>query len=246
MKKKCLMLLALLLAFSLGAGSSMILARDGRTTIEVVYRNIQLMVEGVRVPVPAENEPFIYGGRTYVPLRLVSEALGYDVDWDEHTSTVIIGEASEYLFLSQLKPYEHTRLRGYETITYDNDANMTINRQRYSTGIQIGKRVVRTERDNFPLALKFNLDGKYTRLTGLIGYDDSAERPVGTTVSVYGDETLIRRMDLHHEETRPLHVDLDVSGVTELKIELHVPAQIGLDVMFYETLINLANMALIK
>ena len=240
------MLLALLLAFSLGAGSSMILARDGRTTIEVVYRNIQLMVEGVRVPVPAENEPFIYGGRTYVPLRLVSEALGYDVDWDEYTSTVIIGEASESLFLSQLKPYEHTPLRGFEAITYDSEANMMMNRQRYNTGIQIAKRVVRTERENHPLALKFNLGGKYTQLTGLIGYDDNSERPEGMVVSFYGDDLLIRRMDLNHLESRPTHLDLDVSGVTVLTIELDVPPQRGLDVMHYETLINLANMAVIK
>ena len=30
------------------------------------------------------------GGRTVVPLRVLSEALGYQVDWDEGTRTVFI------------------------------------------------------------------------------------------------------------------------------------------------------------
>lgn len=56
--------------------------------------DIKLVVNGVPVAVSADNEPFIYGGRTYVPLRVVSEALGYDVSWDANTSSVIIGDSA--------------------------------------------------------------------------------------------------------------------------------------------------------
>jgi hypothetical protein len=51
------------------------LAREGRATIEVVFRNIQIMVNGERLPIPAGSEPFIYQGRIYVPLALVAGAV---------------------------------------------------------------------------------------------------------------------------------------------------------------------------
>ncbi len=89
MKKNFTMVLLLLLAALLGAGG-MAFAREGKASLEVFYRNIQLVVNGVKVPVAAENEPFIHAGRTYVPLRLASEALGYDVAWNAATSTVTI------------------------------------------------------------------------------------------------------------------------------------------------------------
>lgn len=85
-----------MLAVTLVAGGTAALAMTGTLSVDITYRNIQITVNGDRVAVPAENEPFIYQDRTYVPLRVVSEALGYDVDWDGDTSTVMI-EAEEDL-----------------------------------------------------------------------------------------------------------------------------------------------------
>lgn len=57
--------------------------------IKVSYRNIKMVVDGKTVQ--SDTEPFIYEGRTFVPLRAISEALGKDVVWDAATYTVKIG-----------------------------------------------------------------------------------------------------------------------------------------------------------
>jgi hypothetical protein len=63
-------------------------ALDSTRSISVTFRGISVAVNGKVVP--TEQEPFVYEGRTYVPLRAVAEALGQDVSWDEESSQVRI------------------------------------------------------------------------------------------------------------------------------------------------------------
>jgi len=51
-------------------------------------KNIYINNQGVQ---PSE-EPFVYNDTTYVPLRFVSESLGYDVQWDKASASVKIGK----------------------------------------------------------------------------------------------------------------------------------------------------------
>ena len=73
---------------------SMIGAAQVNRTITVVYRDIKIIMDGEPLaPKDATGqiiEPFISRGTTYLPLRAVAEAIGYDVEWDEDTSTVIL------------------------------------------------------------------------------------------------------------------------------------------------------------
>lgn len=48
-------------------------------TIQVTYRNISIQVNGKIIP--SEQEPFIYQGRTFVPLRTIGEAVNKKVEW---------------------------------------------------------------------------------------------------------------------------------------------------------------------
>jgi len=41
---------------------------------------------------PDDMKPFIYGDKTYISLRYLSEALGKEVGWDEATGTVTIND----------------------------------------------------------------------------------------------------------------------------------------------------------
>lgn len=50
------------------------------------YSQIKLVVNGKNISTPIE----VMDGTSYVPLRAVSEALGAQVTWDEHTQTVEI------------------------------------------------------------------------------------------------------------------------------------------------------------
>jgi hypothetical protein len=48
-------------------------------------------VNGNKVSFP-DGQPIIKDSRTLVPIRFISEALGYDVNWDATTRTAVIGE----------------------------------------------------------------------------------------------------------------------------------------------------------
>ena len=80
------------LGFILGAilfmGLGFIYANSNASEILAHYNNIKITVNGQQVEM--DVEPFIYEGRTLVPVRFVSEALGADVDWDNNTNTVVI------------------------------------------------------------------------------------------------------------------------------------------------------------
>ncbi|MDO4281593.1 MAG: copper amine oxidase N-terminal domain-containing protein, partial [Peptococcaceae bacterium] len=56
---------------------------DATSSLNIVINNVQYNNVGAGSP---EN----INGRVYVPLRLVSEALGYDIEWDGTTRSILI------------------------------------------------------------------------------------------------------------------------------------------------------------
>lgn len=77
--KKIVILLVVLMVLSL-AGSAY--ATSSLVTV---------LVNGQKISFP-DQQPFIQDGRTLVPVRFVSEALGAKVDWDQPTQTAIINK----------------------------------------------------------------------------------------------------------------------------------------------------------
>lgn len=65
-----------------------VLAQRGATSVSLVIGQTQAMINGQ--PVAIDVPPMVVGGRTMVPLRFVSQALGSTVNWDANTSTVAI------------------------------------------------------------------------------------------------------------------------------------------------------------
>jgi len=84
------------LGFILGAtlfmGLGFIYANSNAKEILAHFNNIKITVNGQQVEMDDDDDvkPFIYEGRTMVPLRFVAEALGADVGWDSKTKTAII------------------------------------------------------------------------------------------------------------------------------------------------------------
>ncbi len=78
MKKYAIGLIAGLLLGFLLATTSMALASNP----------IRLIVNGTEVP--SDPAPQMIGGRVFVPVRFVAEALGAKVEWDDKTKTVNI------------------------------------------------------------------------------------------------------------------------------------------------------------
>lgn len=72
------------------------------TNISVDYNAVKkIIIDGVVKEVPDDMRPFVYNGRTYVPLRYVAEAMGKDVKWDDSSETITID-------LPNLKEYTDT------------------------------------------------------------------------------------------------------------------------------------------
>lgn len=70
------------------------LAASGEVNAVLNYSNIEISVDGVKItPVDVtgnSTEPFTINGTVYLPIRAISEAVGYDVTWDESTNTVVV------------------------------------------------------------------------------------------------------------------------------------------------------------
>ena len=62
--------------------------RVAQETIVVNFNNIQFAVNSTLVS--TEYYPFIFQGRTYLPVRDVANATGFDVSWDDATNTVLL------------------------------------------------------------------------------------------------------------------------------------------------------------
>jgi len=75
-----------------------VFAKSGSETIEVIYDNISIYLDGVKIEPKDANgktvEPFIYNGTTYLPVRAIGEAIGKKVSWDDATKSVYLGEFS--------------------------------------------------------------------------------------------------------------------------------------------------------
>lgn len=78
----CGVLCTLLLA---GIG---VFAANGWLNINVWYDDIKVKFNDVSLQLT--DEPFICEGRTYLPVRAVSEALGLDVAWNQDEQTVLL------------------------------------------------------------------------------------------------------------------------------------------------------------
>ncbi len=123
------------------------LASNETKNVEITYRDIKVVLDGVQLELVNANgekvEPFIMNGTTYLPLRVVSEALELDVAWDAATSTVGLTQpddtpdhAEGYWMQSK-----ETTVRTYtdgstdtEVSEFDYDANGYVTLESYRSG----------------------------------------------------------------------------------------------------------------
>ena len=105
-----------------------VLARVAQETITVNFNNIRIAVNGQLAQ--TEFEPFIFQGRTYLPVRDVANAMGYGVTWEDATNTV-------HLTVGAANPSQFTPAIGsvrQQTITVNfNSIIIAVNNQHVQT-----------------------------------------------------------------------------------------------------------------
>lgn len=111
-----------------GATQTVTAVRDARTVqFQIGKTAVSITENNATKTVQTDAAPFVEGGRTYVPVRFASEALGACVDWVQDTKTVLIVDAAK---MAQDYALDYTYVDDYlNDMQYDRSAsgNFTLN-----------------------------------------------------------------------------------------------------------------------
>lgn len=176
---------------------------DGTRTIQAVFKNIKICVDGVQMTprdtAGKEVEPFIYNGTTYLPVRAVGEAVGKEVTYDGSTNTVYLGKSGQVKYLGQqVKKYQGRA----------SEETVTMGGQKYTNGINFG----------WCEDAYYNLNGLYTSISGMYGMEDGTRDDYEAIINFYGDGRLLDSITVRGGQL-PKNFAVNVSGVAQLKIE---------------------------
>ena len=121
MKKKNVLLLIILLLIS--NSFSYVLGTGGIQKIAAsINYDIQIKLNGERFKPVNESgkplSPIIYEGRSYLPVRVLSEALGFAVDWNDASKTIIINNSDSNLGIPYKDSKEYTDGKTKPTSSY--------------------------------------------------------------------------------------------------------------------------------
>jgi len=193
-------------------------------TIQVSYNNIKLYVDGKLITakdsVGNTIEPFIYDGTTYLPVRAIGEAFNKSVSWDGNTQSVYVGDmpgAVDYLG-QEVKVYEKSP--NFHEYPAEGSFKMA--------GITYVRGIMGTSNGSVGYGL-YNLNGSYTRMTGLFGQSDNSMQYSGDTPTVifYGDGKIIQTISCNPGDM-PKNFEVNLTGVLQLKIEFRAAGFYGL------------------
>lgn len=183
--------------------------------IDVLYNNIKIIVNDKTLA--SDPEPFIYNGTTFVPIRLIGEALGMDVQWDRARNAVVIQGHKGQEAASQ---YE---LESLKVQLYYKD--LEIQQLRDEIEELKSKKDIAKELEDY-------LEDEYSRWNRMDFYFD-----------VYGDEDEIEltiEIDLDEDGYRWRNTDEDDIEDWLEEIYEYVEDEYG-DVDFYGTIVDTAD-----
>ena len=81
-----------------------VLARVAQETITVNFNNISIAINGQQIH--TNNEPFVFQGRTYLPVSDVANAMGFDVTWEDSTNTVHLTSRTNLNVVPDYPPHQ--------------------------------------------------------------------------------------------------------------------------------------------
>ena len=194
--------------------STYVFASNATKTAQISYQNIRVVVDGVPVSINQEQEPFIYNGTTYLPVRAIGDAFGKNVSWDGGSKTVYIGEnpnQKNYL-MTVCPPYDTDY--GYYTAnkeTIDGTNTFKMAGKTYSRGFKVGFCTEDTGTN-----VLFNLNGLYSTMEFDLGpVDEHLGFPLQLKIYLDGNLSEIIEMD---SDELPKHMSVSLNNAQQLKI----------------------------
>ncbi|MDR6551550.1 hypothetical protein J2736_002739 [Paenibacillus qinlingensis] len=209
------------------------ITNDG-TIIEVYYKQLKYKING-EMKNNLGGQGFIYNDTTYVPLRMISEALGDEVGWDGSTNTISLGAVTapnvnlstttnvgDSKSLTTFPFVARDEAKGFLAVNewgrnHNSSAYsyFTINNQSYKEGFGLYM-----HNNPYPPYIKsggnmdIKLEGFYSRFTALVGLDNSVPSNTATgTLKIIGDsKELLSVTDIKPGQD-PKTIDVDVTGV---------------------------------
>ena len=184
-------------------------ASTGGVMREVFY-GVNIVINGNQWNPPADMTPFIADGRTFLPVRGISEALSVPVTWDGATSTVFLGTQPVG------SPF-------FSTIPHFRDGGTGTNRLTIGNAVSLGNHHANAlfsgnAHSTLGAWRDYNLNGQWDTLTGDVLRLDRGGRG-SATISFIGDgrELLVVATS---ENQQPQNISVDVRGVLVLRIEI--------------------------
>ena len=197
------------------AGSSITAFAAGGRKIEVFDNVKKVIVNKINKPFTKGEEPFTYNGRTYVPLRYVSEALGENVDWDGKTGTVYIGDRYSTNYGYWGKDFNHMSTTGGATYAHNTDKIRKNNiGEEFSNYLTLYSYYKNTD-------VSFPLNGQYTKFTANLATDyDYRNRTEGGDVSIMVDDKEVYKTDIKASDM-PKNISIDLRGANKITFKYY-------------------------
>lgn len=177
--------------------------------INVVYDNYRIIIDGAdKSNVPEDSKPFIYNGRTYVPLRYVGEAMSKKVLWDGDTKSIYINDEGnsreDVNFASQ--GYE----KSDDDIYLNSDTNIvSFNGNAGSSYDEPVEKII-----------IFNLNGMAKDVLGTIDMSNTENDAIEGKVIFYDqNDKVLYQSSTMRNSTTPISFDFATSGVLQLKVK---------------------------
>ena len=217
---KCIVIgfiLGAILSTSVGAMAS------SRTETRQITFGVRVNFDGQIVNFDDDSQPFVMGGRTFLPLRAMADLLNLPVDFDPGTNTAYLGNrfAGVRTPLNVAAPHFDTGGTGSSSVAKLDSVSMGGATYNNALRFRRGREWASNE-NRFTL---HNLGGQFRTLTGYIGrVDGSLMR--NATISFYGDGQLLQSYELRATDM-PIPISVFVEGIVQLRIEVFFPQVSG-------------------
>jgi hypothetical protein len=149
----------------------------------------------------------------------------------------IAQNSGDHVDLSSIGAYRST----FDKVSYNTSSDMKMGSIGYSDGMQFYSSEVSSRK--VEQMAYFNLNKNYNHLTGQVGIDDKTNVQKGkVTFTFAGDDRELQTITMYPADL-PVSVDLDVSGVRRLTLDVTSESSDG---VYRDVFIDLVNMILWK